>query len=136
MVVGTHAVVAAWLGAFTCGQHFELQARSQGGDAVTLGVFSQEGLAFASGRFGLGSRFGLHDFADDLEAGRQVGFADAAFLAVEGIGQAGQDGVQAYAWWRVVTQLATQLTADAVADASFVGRQVEFGHLLAPLQGA
>ncbi|MNT05519.1 hypothetical protein D3C72_1401410 [compost metagenome] len=136
MVVGAHVVFAGRLGAFACGQYFELQARSQGGDAVTLGVLDQECLASGSSGFSLGGCFCLHHVADDLEAGRQVGFADAAVGAVEGVGQAGQDGFQADAWWRVVAQLAAQLTADAVADASFVGGQVEFGHCRAPLQGA
>ncbi len=136
MVVGANVALAGRLGAFTGGQHFELQARSQGGDAIALGVLYQKFLAGSSGGFGLGGSFGLHQFTDDFEAGRQVGFADAAVGAVEGVGQASQNGVQADARWRVVAQLAAQLTADAVADAGFVGGQVEFGHGRAPLQGA
>ncbi|MNZ57184.1 hypothetical protein D3C78_751550 [compost metagenome] len=136
MVVGTHVAFAGRLGAFASGQHFELQARSEGGDAFTLGVLGQEFLAGGSRSFSLGSSFCLHHVTDDLEAGRQVGFADAAVGTVEGVGQAGHDRFQVDARWRVVAQLAAQLTADAVAYAGFVGGQVEFGHCRAPLQGA
>ncbi|MCY1414749.1 hypothetical protein D9M71_302080 [compost metagenome] len=133
MVVSANAVLTGRLGAFTSGQYFELQARCQGGDAFALGVFSQESQASTGSSFGLGSGFSLHDFADDFEAGRQVFLAHTACLAIKGVGQAGQDRVQADARWRVVTQLVAQLAANAVADAGFVGGQIYFGHETAPL---
>ena len=54
VVVRTHVVFAGRLGAFASGQHFELQAGSQGGDAFTLGVFRQECQARTGSRFGAG----------------------------------------------------------------------------------
>ncbi|MNM33720.1 hypothetical protein D3C81_443520 [compost metagenome] len=135
MVVSTHGVFTGWLGAFAGSQNFELQAGSQGGDAVTLGVFSQEGQAFASGRFSLGCSFGLHDFTDHFEAGGHFFLADTAWQTGECVGQTCQDRVQVNARWRVVAQLVAQLTANAVADAGFVGGQIYFGHDTAPLCG-
>src|SRR5690606_40917250 len=73
--------------------------------------------------FGLGG--GLHALADHLEAGVQRLGADLAVAAGEGVTQAGDDGVQAGAGRRVVVQLFTDLTADAVADTGFVGRSEE-----------
>src|SRR3546814_20858057 len=105
MVVGTYLVLTARLGAFTLSQHFKLQTRGQGGDAFALGVFSQERTTFASGGFCLGGSFGLHDFADDFEAGGHLVLAHTARLAGEGVGQASQDRVQTNARWRVVATL-------------------------------
>ena len=133
VVVSTHLVFTGRLGAGTRRQHFKLQAGSQGGDAVTLGVFRQESQASACCSFSLGSGFGLHDFTDHFEAGRHLLLVNTAWLACERVGQAGQDRVQADARWRVVAQLVAQLTADTVADAGFVGGQINFGHEEAPL---
>ena len=135
MVVNTHGVFTGWLGAFTGSDNFELQAGSQGGDAVFLGVFSQESLAFACCSFCLGSCFSLHDLADHFEACRHFFLTYTAFLARVSVSQASQDCIQADARWRVVAQLVAQLTANAVADAGFVGRQIYFGHNTAPLWG-
>src|SRR5690606_15117794 len=132
VVMGTYLVLAGRLGALAGDQHFVLQAGRQHGHAFTLGVLGQVGTAFAGSGFSLGSRLGLHDFADDLEAGAQLGLGNTAGLAGEGVGQTGEDGVQVDAGRRVVAQLTTELTTDAVADAALIGGQigaeVEFGH--------
>ena len=94
----------------------------------------QEGYASSGGRFGLSLGLGLHHFTNHLEAGRQVFLAHPAWRAIEGIGQTGNDRQQIHARWRVLTQLVAQLTANAVANACFVGGQFEFGHATAPLE--
>src|SRR3990167_9349693 len=127
VVVGAHLVFTGRLRAGTGGQHFKLQAGSQGGDAITLGVFCQESQASARSSFSLGSGFGLHDFADYFEAGCHLLLVNTAWLACKRVGQTGQDCVQAHARWRVVAQLVAQLTAYTVADAGFVGGQINFG---------
>ena len=132
MVVGTHLILGGRLGALASDQHFVLQAGGQYGHAFALGVFGQVGTTLASSGLSLGGRFSLHDFADDLEAGAQLGFGNTTGLAAERVGQTGEDGSQVHAGRRVVTQLTTELTTDAVADATFIGGQigaeVEFGH--------
>lgn len=133
VIVSAHLVFTGGLGAITGRQHFKLQAGSQGGDALTLGVFSQERQASAGSGFSLGSGLGLHDFADDLEAGSHLLLVNTAWFAGECVGQASQDRVQAHTRWWVVAQLVAQLTADTVADAGFVGGQINFGHEEAPL---
>src|SRR5690606_40839706 len=122
VVVGTYLVLGGRLGALACDQYFVLQAGRQHGHAFTLGVLGQVGTTFAGSGFGLRSRLGLHDFADDLEAGAQLGLGNTAGLAGEGVGQTGEDGVQVDAGRRVVAQLTTELTTDAVADAALIDR--------------
>jgi len=54
--------------------------------------------------------------------------ADLAGSTGERVTNTGDHRVEADTRRRVVTQLITQLTADAVADAGFVGGEIEFGH--------
>src|SRR5690606_36284734 len=93
-----------------------------------LGVFDQVGLAGFGRRGGLGFGGSLQALADHLEAGVQGLDADLAVIAQVGVAQAGDDRLQAGAGRRVVVQLFTDLTADAVADTGFVGGKVELGH--------
>ncbi len=121
-------------GALACVQHFVLQAGCECSHTFALSVLGQEGLAFASGCFGLLLCFGLHTLADDREAGVQGLGIDTAFGARECIANAFDHGVQADARGRVVTQLLAELAADTVADPGFVGGKVEFAHAWAPLK--
>src|SRR5690606_28163583 len=55
VVVSTYLSVETRLGAVTGSQHFVLQPRSQGGNAFTLGVFSNESFTFTGSCFGFTS---------------------------------------------------------------------------------
>ncbi|MNC36368.1 hypothetical protein D3C75_848880 [compost metagenome] len=126
--MGAHLVLGARLGAFARHQHFELQAGGQHGDAFALGVFDQVVAPGLGSLLGLGGLLRLHALADHLEAGVHRLVRHAAVGVVVGVRQTGEDGFQAGAGRRVVTQLTTELAADAVADAGFVGGKVELGH--------
>ena len=81
-----------------------------------------------------GAAFSLKLLVKDAAAIAITVVTNLAGLAVEGIRHASKHRIDADTRRRVVTQLITQLAADAVANACFVGGQVKVGHAGAPLE--